>query len=233
MKEQVTAVIFDMDGVLFDTERICMEAWREIAAERRLENIEKAVLGCVGLNRRDTKAFFEREYGTDFDYEAYHAACSARFHEKIRQFGLPMKTGVKEILAFLKQNGYKIGLASSTSKQGVEGHISSAGIADYFEVIIGGDMVEHSKPEPDIYLLACRQLEVKPENAIAIEDSPNGIFSAHAAGLQVVMVPDMIAPTPQIEALLHRKCNTLLEVRDILANEGEANGNIRNSTKYN
>lgn len=218
--DKITAVVFDMDGVLFDTERICMEAWREIAAERQIGDIEKAVLGCVGLNRTDTKAFFEREYGKDFDYEEYHAACSARFHEKIGQFGLPIKTGVPEILRFLKANGYKIGLASSTSKRGVLGHVNRAGITDFFEVIVGGDMVEHSKPKPDIYLLACEQLGVKPENAIAIEDSPNGIRSASAAGLKPLMVPDMIAPTPEIESLLWKKCDSLLEVKDLLTERG-------------
>lgn len=219
MVEKITAVVFDMDGVLFDTERICMEAWREIAAEKQIEDIEKAVLGCVGLNRTDTKAFFEREYGADFDYESYHEECAARFHEKIEKFGLPMKTGVKEILSFLKEKGYKIGLASSTSRRGVLGHVNRAGIADYFEVIVGGDMVEHSKPQPDIYLLACKQLGVNPENAIAIEDSPNGIRSAHAAGLKPIMVPDMIAPTPEIETLLYKKCDTLLAVKELLAEQ--------------
>ncbi len=216
MTDKITAVVFDMDGVLFDTERICMEAWREIAAEKDIENIEKAVLGCVGLNRTDTRAFFEREYGADFDYDTYHDACSARFHEKIERFGLPMKPGVMEILTFLKNNGYKIGLASSTSRHGVLGHVNRAGIADFFEVIVGGDMVEHSKPKPDIYLLACEQLGVKPENAIAIEDSPNGIRSAHGAGLKAVMVPDMIAPTPEIEVLLYKKYDSLLDVRNFL-----------------
>lgn len=219
MEEKITAVVFDMDGVLFDTERICMEAWREIAAEKKIENIEKAVLGCVGLNRTDTRAFFEREYGADFDYDEYHDACSARFHEKIARFGLPVKTGVMEILTFLKENGYKIGLASSTSRHGVLGHVNRAGIAEFFEVIVGGDMVEHSKPKPDIYLLACEQLGVKPENAIAIEDSPNGIRSAYAAGLKAVMVPDMIAPSPEIEALLYRKFDSLLGVRAMLAEQ--------------
>lgn len=219
MKEKITAVVFDMDGVLFDTERICMEAWREIAAEKKIDNIEKAVLGCVGLNRTDTRAFFAREYGADFDYDGYHDACSARFHEKIDRFGLPIKPGVMEILTFLKENGYKIGLASSTSRRGVLGHVNRAGITDFFEVIVGGDMVEHSKPKPDIYLLACEQLGVKPENAIAIEDSPNGIRSAHAAGLKAVMVPDMIAPTQEIEALLYRKFESLLGVRAMLAEQ--------------
>ncbi len=219
MADKIAAVVFDMDGVLFDTERIYMEAWREIAAERHMQDVEKAVYGCVGLNAADTKAFFLREYGDSFDYESYQDASAARFHEKIEKFGLPMKKGVTEILSFLKENDYKIGLASSTSRRGVLSHVNQAGIADFFEVIVGGDMVEHSKPCPDIYLLACKQLGVNPENAIAIEDSPNGIRSAHGAGLKVIMVPDMIAPTPEIEALLYKKCDSLLEVKAMLADQ--------------
>lgn len=216
MPDKIEAVVFDMDGVLFDTERLCMEAWREVAAERHIENIEKAVIGCVGLNRTDTRAFFEREYGADFPYEDYHDACTRCFHEKIEVGGLPVKPGARELLHYLKKEGYRIALASSTSRRGVLGHLERAGLTGYFEVIIGGDMVEHSKPLPDIYLMACKALSVAPEKALAIEDSPNGLRSAYAAGMKPVMVPDMIAPTPEIEALLYARCETLFGVKELL-----------------
>lgn len=218
MKDNIQAVVFDMDGVLFDTERIYMETWREVATEARFPkvDIEKAVVGCVGLNATDTRALFAREYGQDFPTEEYLKACSLRFHEKIDKDGLPFKTGVLEILSSLKESGCPIALASSTRTGSVMSHLEKAGITDYFQKIIGGDMVTHSKPAPDIYLMACEALSTEPYNAVAVEDSPNGIYSAHAAGMKVIMVPDMIAPTAEIEKLLYAKCETLLDVKDLL-----------------
>lgn len=216
MVDGVEAVVFDMDGVLFDTERLCMEAWREEAAARKIDDIEKAVIGCIGLNRTDTRAFFEREYGSDFPFEEFQSASTKRFHEKLETGGLPLKPGVTEILEYLQSAGYKIALASSTSRKGVLGHLEKAGITHFFEEIISGDMVEHSKPSPDIYLLACSRLSVSPQNVIAIEDSPNGLRSAYLAGLKPIMVPDMIAPVPEIEKLLFAKCDDLHEVKKLL-----------------
>ena len=126
-----------------------------------------------------------------------------------------MKEGVRELLSYLKEAGYKIGLASSSRRESIESHLSRAGISSYFESITSGDMVEHSKPEPDIYRIACASLSVEPENAIAIEDSPNGLKSAYRAGMYPVMVPDMIAPTKETDELIGgRKFDSLIQVRD-------------------
>lgn len=117
-------------------------------------------------------------------------------------------------LAAGKRRKDRPGLLHRTGK--VLSHLRRADFTDFFQVVIGGDMVEHSKPLPDIYLKACELLGVKPENAIAIEDSPNGIRSAAAAGMLPVMVPDMVEPTPEIEELLYHKCDSLFAVRDFL-----------------
>ena len=226
MVEELQAVVFDMDGVLFDTERLYMAAWREAAVERGItgEEIEKTVIKCVGLNHVDIRNLFLREYGEAFPFEEYYRACGECFQRKVEKDGLPMKPGVKELLSYLQAEGCRIALASSTSLRGVKNHLERTGLTDYFEVIVGGDMVEHSKPQPDIYLLACRLLEVEPRKAIAIEDSPNGIRSAHRAGLHPVMVPDMIQSTPEIQALLYKECKSLLEVKEMLEQEAEAGG---------
>lgn len=210
------AVVFDMDGVLFDTEIICLQAWKMVGEEYHIEDIERTAIGCIGLNLTDTKAFFQKKYGADIDFEFYKAECSKHISEIIDREGLPLKPGVKEILAFLKQKSCRIALASSTAKSGVLKHINRAGISEFFEVVVGGDMVEHSKPRPDIYLMACSKLGVEPCEAIAIEDSPNGLRSAHAAGMMPIMVPDLIAPTAEIEKLLYARCDSLLEARDFL-----------------
>ena len=210
------AVVFDMDGVLFDTERLFMEAGTQLIKEKGIESAEEAVMGCIGLNMRDTKALFLKVCGEDFPFEEYHKKCGALVREKIEKEGLPLKKGVRELLSYLKEAGYKIALASSTSQSGVFKHLDRAGLREYFTVVIGGDMIEHGKPEPDIYLRACEELGVKPDAAFAIEDSANGIRSAHGAGLHTIMVPDLIAPTPQLEALLYAKYDSLLDVRDML-----------------
>lgn len=210
------AFVFDMDGVLFDTERFYMEAWREIAKEQELGDLEAAVQGCVGLNHRDTKQVFLDNYGSSFPYESYMKACARRFDEKVEAFGVPVKPGVYELLEYLKQENYRIGLASSTKREKVLSHLEKAGIRKYFHAVVGGDMVERGKPAPDIYLAACRELGAAPGDAFAAEDSPNGIRSAQGAGLKAIMVPDLIHPDMELESLLYARCRDLTEVRYLL-----------------
>ena len=210
------AVIFDMDGVLFDTERLSISCWLETAERMGLGDIREGAYGCIGLNRTDSRIFIRQLYGDAFPYDEFRANNSALFQKKIERDGLPVKKGAREILSWLKETGVKTAVASSTNTQTVTGHMERAGFLPYFQEIIGGDMVEHSKPRPDIYLMACRRLGVEPEKASAIEDSPNGIRSAHAAGMLPIMVPDMVEPTAEIEALLFRKCGDLFEVKEFL-----------------
>ena len=216
MQTTIHAVVFDMDGVLFDTERLFLETGKELAAEGTWEHAEEAVMGCIGLNMRDTEALFKKLCGEDFPFEEYHEICDRRVKEKIEKEGLPLKKGVRELLAYLKEAGYKIALASSTGQGGVLRHLERAKLREYFTVVIGGDMIEHGKPEPDIYLRACEELGVEPETAFAVEDSANGIRSASSAGLSTIMVPDLIVPTPEMEQLLYARYDSLLDVRDML-----------------
>ena len=133
--------------------------------------------------------------------------------------GLPVKPGVREILEWLKESRYIVGLASSTKEASVRSHLEMTGLSDYFSVLTTGDMVEHSKPRPDIYLLACERLGVEPGQAYAIEDSPNGIRAAHAAGLCPVMVPDMVEPDGEILRLCRIVLRDLVQVLDFLKQE--------------
>ena len=179
--------------------------------------MEEVFPRCIGLNGTDTKSLILGHYGEDFPYEEYRAKTSEGFWQEIKENGLPIKTGVREILAFLKENGWNIGLASSSRYESVMNHLKRAEIADYFSVVVTGDMVEHSKPQPDIYLLACEKLGVRPEAAYAIEDSPNGIRAAHAAGMKPLMVPDMIEPDQEMQRLSFWIGKDLLEVKNFLA----------------
>lgn len=212
-------VIFDMDGVLFDTERVYAEIYEEIAKEWGLGDVREAVLGCIGRNANDSRQFFFQCMGPDFPYDEYVGETIARYKAREAKEGLPMKKGVVELLSYLKQENCHIGLASSTKREKVQMYIERAGIADYFEVVIGGDMVEHSKPRPDIYLIACKELGSKPEETYAIEDSPNGIRAAYGAGMKAIMVPDMIQPEKEITEMTCNICRDLLEVKNYLKEE--------------
>lgn len=195
------AVVFDMDGVLFDTEIVCMKAWMAVAERRGLSGMEEIFNQVIGLNANDSRLIVLKAYGEDFDYPGFRQEAAEFFQKDIRENGLPVKPGVPEILEWLKGSGYKVGLASSTRSESVLSHLKQAEMEDYFSIVVTGDMIEHSKPRPDIYLLACSRLGVEPEQAYAIEDSPNGVRSAHAAGMWTIMVPDMIAPNEEMRRL--------------------------------
>lgn len=217
----IEAVIFDMDGILFDSERIITTCWYQEAEERNIprEKMKLAVEGCIGLNLNDTKIFFKKLFGEEFDYSAFREKTAGKFYEEISRNGLPVMKGAYDILSYLQTTSLKIGLASSSRTENVYRHIREHDMEKYFEVIICGDTVEHSKPEPDIYLKACEAIGISPERCIAIEDSPNGIRSAHAAGMLPIMVPDQVQPTEEIEKLLYRKFHSLLEVRKFMEKE--------------
>lgn len=212
----IKAVIFDMDGVLFDTERLVCKVWNQIAAEEGIKEMDIVLNNSIGRSYEDTRIVFRKHYGEDFDFDGFRTKARRLFFEDIKAHGLPIKIGVHELLAYLKEKGYKIGLASSTNKEGVLSHLREANIEAYFEVIVGGDMVKHSKPNPEIYEMACKLLGVEPMEAICIEDSHNGIRSASSAGLKVIMIPDLLEPTEEILPLLHKQFTSLLEVKTYL-----------------
>lgn len=214
-------IIFDMDGVLFDTEKVSSECWAEVAEEMKLGDLREGFKGCVGLNRTDAEILMHNLYGKDFPFEEFIETSHALMKRRFLEEGIPLKEGVKEILEYLTENGYIVGLASSTDRESVMGHLEQAGLTHYFRTVVTGDTVEHSKPNPDIYLKACEELGVSPVNAIAIEDSPNGIRSAYRAGMKPVMVPDLIEPTAEIEAMLYGKFYSLLDVMDYMKNRNK------------
>ena len=154
------AVVFDMDGVIFDSERAVMQCWKELADKYQIPDIEKAVLSCTGTTMKRTREIMLEIYGEDFPYDIYAKESSAIYHSRYDGGRLPMKPGVVELLTFLKEDGKKIALASSTRRQTVTNQLKDAGILDFFDKVICGDMVEHSKPAPDIFLKACAELGV-------------------------------------------------------------------------
>lgn len=191
MMRDFDAVVFDMDGVIFDSERAVLECWLELADKYAIPNIMEPYLACTGTTMARTREIMMETYGPDFPYDEYAAEASAMFHERYDGGRLPMKRGVREILEYLKSHGKRIALASSTRRETVVNQLRDAKILDYFDEVVTGDMVERSKPEPDIFLLACEKVGVAPARAYAIEDSYNGIRAAHSGKLRPIMVPDL------------------------------------------
>lgn len=213
------AIVFDMDGVLFDTERVYDQAWRRAAEEMDFAGIDEAVAGCRGLNRRDTAAFFAAHF-PDFDYPAFHQRNHAIMAEMLED-GVPVKLGAYELLSWLKEQEWKIALATSTGRENTMHHLESANMTEYFDVIITGEQVEHGKPAPEIYEMACRDLGTEPAFTYAVEDSPNGIRSASGAKMRVIMVPDQIIPNLELRQMVVTVQKTLLDVREFLEKFGE------------
>ena len=210
------AVVFDMDGVIFDSERAVMNCWLELAQKYDIKDIEKPYFACVGTTMTRTREIMLETYGEDFPYDEYARESSLMYHEKYDGGKLPMKPGVTELLSYLKGKGKKIALASSTRRETVTNQLRWAGIIDYFDVIICGDMVAKSKPAPDIFLKACQELGVSPKNTYAIEDSYNGIRAAHAGQLRPIMVPDLLEADDEMRGMAECVCDNLNEVIDYL-----------------
>ena len=197
----ITAVVFDMDGILFDTERLCRDCWIALSKEFEIPNMEEVYALCIGVNVQATRQIVYDNYGKDFPFEEYDRRASAMYNEYIAEHGVPVKEGVRETLEALAKAGAKIAVASSTRREKVLRLLASAGIDRYFTAVVGGDTVTHSKPDPEIFLTACKALSVAPEEAIAVEDSHNGIRAAHAAGMLAVMVPDLLPVTEEMRKL--------------------------------
>ncbi|MDO4357907.1 MAG: HAD family phosphatase [Clostridia bacterium] len=211
-------VVFDMDGVLFDTEAIYDEAWREAAQRLHIEDIEPAILACKGVNGAFTRAYFEREY-PQVDYSAFDEAASRSFEEIIEARGLPEKPGLHEILNLLRRANVPVALATSTDRERCLRHLAKSGVESHFRAIVAGDQVAHGKPAPDIYQAACAALGLNPADCVAVEDSYNGVRSAHAAGLRVAMVPDLLPATAEMRGLTWRVFDSLNEMAEELERE--------------
>ncbi len=218
MKNTFDAVVFDMDGVIFDSEIKVVECWEEVARRHRVPDIEAACRECLGLNYEVTRERMLARYGRDFPYDVYKKEMSELFHSRYDQGRLPVKKGVRELLDFLKESRKKIALASSTKSQAVIQELKDAGLYDYFDQVVCGDMVERSKPHPDIFLKACRLLGTDPARAFGVEDSHNGIRSAFSAGLRPIMVPDLAPATAEMEELSEIILPDLLAVKEYLRN---------------
>lgn len=211
----IKAFVFDMDGVLLDTESICWGTWTTVGKELGLDPVkmEEANFRCMGTNKADSVRILKEIFGQDFDGAGALARSSELFHIIEESEGIPVMNGVEECLMYLKNKGYRICLASSTRKVSVVRQLTRAGLIQYFETITTGDMVEHSKPDPEIYQMAVKSLNLEPQECVCVEDSYNGIKSGKKAGLKTIMVPDRVQPDEEILKFVDYLYSSLLEIK--------------------
>ena len=199
----IKGFVFDMDGVLLDTESVCDRTWKLAAKDFGVDDKDamRTISLCRGTNKKTSREIILREIGADFDVDAFMKTTSDYFKKIEAEEGISTKTYAKECLAYLKGKGYRLALASSTRQVVVERELKTACLYDFFETLVCGDMVANSKPDPEIYATAVRNLNLLPEECVAVEDSPNGLKSGKGAGLVSVMVPDRVGPNEETEKI--------------------------------
>lgn len=212
------AVIFDMDGLMFDSERVIQKSWDVVGPELGFGKMGKDIYHTLGLNRTEREQYFKKTYGEDFPFQRFQE----RYREEVRKYteehGTPVKPGLYELLKVLKEQNVKMAVATSSSYENTEALLKETKVYGYFQEIVTGNMVERSKPAPDIYQKACERLNVRPERALALEDSYNGIRSAHAAGVKVIMIPDLLTDSACVDGLLYGKMDSLAEAAQAFRN---------------
>ena len=216
----VRAVIFDMDGVLIDTEKHYNIAWCEAAKQAGYTDFTREhALMLRSCDARAASKMMEGIFGEQFDYYAIREIRRTIVAKRLAKYGLEKKPGLDEILAFLHKKGIKTAVATATPLELTLQHLEQIGVKDQFDKIVSAKQVENGKPAPDVYLYACEQIGEQPKDCIAVEDSPNGIRSAYAAGCMPVMVPDLTEPDEELKPLLYAVVKTLADIQGIIGKE--------------
>ena len=197
------AVLFDMDGVIFDSEQLFLQCWEELNDTYDLPGIREVLIRTIGVTAERTREIFREAYGDEVPYEEAMQAAGKKWREHLVDGKLPLKPGAPELLLALFEAGVPLAIASSTRTELVTRELADVDLKKYFRTIVGGDMVTNSKPAPDVFLKAMESLnmELSPGDCVVIEDSFHGIRAAHAAAMRPVMVPDVQEPTEEIRAL--------------------------------
>lgn len=205
----VRAVIFDMDGVLIDTEKWLVKYWCQAARELGFPMEREHALAIRSLAGEYAKAYLTGVFGERFDYRKVRERRKELMENHIMRHGVEKKQGVDEILDYLKGKKIKTAVATATDPERAKKYLMEIGAYDKFDQVICASMVARGKPNPDIYLHACLQIGEKPQDCVAAEDSPNGVQAAVSAGLRTVMVPDLTEPDAKTAALIAAKARSL------------------------
>ncbi|MDO4555483.1 MAG: HAD family phosphatase [Lachnospiraceae bacterium] len=206
--QPLAGIVFDMDGLMFDTERVIMESWDSVGVEMGYGPLGPHIFHTLGLNRASRKEYFFSQFGDSFPYDEFQDRYAKDTYRRTAN-QVPVKEGLYELLDFLKEENYRLAVATSSSLESATHKLTQSHLENVFDVIVCGDMVTHSKPDPEIYLTAARELGQPVDRLLALEDSKNGLKAALAAGLHAIMIPDLLPSFPDLEPQLDGKFERL------------------------
>ena len=215
--KKIEAVLFDMDGVIFDTESIYLDIWTKVFQSYGYIMTKDVYISVMGRGRKNVIKTFVDLYGEYLPIIQMYKDKDEELMQVIDKGQVPMKVGVKEILTFLKENGYKVALATSAKRERAIKQLKMANIKELFDCIVCGDEVINAKPNPEIFLKAAEELSVKPENCIVIEDSPAGIKSAYNANMIGIHVEDLKKADEEILKYCHKSFKNLIDIKEYIS----------------
>ncbi|MDD3107175.1 MAG: HAD family phosphatase [Bacilli bacterium] len=191
-------IIFDMDGVIFDSEKLYLRFLRLAMARCHYNLTKQQYISTLGLTEAATKIKMQELFGLDFNYDKIYSDAKQEMMKYIEKKGIPIKEGIINLLDYLIRNHFLVAIASSTDKNTIQYYLQKANLMNYFPIIVGGDDVVYSKPNPEIFLKACSKANVNSDEAIVIEDSPNGLLAAINATIPAICIPDLKFPPKEI-----------------------------------
>ena len=212
------AVIFDMDGVIFDTEKVYLDIWIEVFEKYGYKMTKELYVNVMGTGRKNVIKTFLENFGDDLPIEKMYEEKDNQLFYIIENQGIPLKEGVKELFSMLKEKNYKIALATSAKRERVEKQIKDKWLKESFDAIVCGDD-EKGKPSPDIFLKAAKEIDVEPENCFVVEDSPAGIKAAFSGGMKGIHVEDLKAADEDILKYCEKNFENLQEIKEYLSCE--------------
>lgn len=212
----IQAVIFDMDGTLIDTEKYYRRCWPKALAAFGYHMTDEQALTMRSLGRPFAITQLKAWFGEELDYHAVREKRKELVEECLDREGISLKPGARELLQTLRSRHITAAIATATDMERTERYLKKVGLYEYFDKLISATMVKEGKPSPDIYLYACEQLNLPPDQCIAVEDSPNGVLSACRAGCRVVMVPDQTEPDERLRECLWACVDHLTDIEKIL-----------------
>lgn len=213
---EYNAAIFDMDGLLLDTEQVCMTAFQQTCIEMNIPFKQDVYLSIIGRNQAGIKPIIEQGYGNILDYTIFHPQWMQRYLAVVEHQAIPVKSGVIALLEWLQTQNIPMVVATSTHNALAHKKLHLAGLSKYFSHITSGDEVTNGKPAPDIYFLAAQRLHINPSQCIAFEDSNNGVKSAISANITTLQIIDLVEPDADTRALGHHIFNTMDEALQFL-----------------